>query len=230
MRPSESNIWWRLAVPIVTQMIRLLFRVRVEGIDRIPARGPAILMFNHVSVLDGPCVAGMVAGRTRREIRFLVAAEVFDHPVWGLVMRGYHQIPVRRGTGDAAALDQAVSAVRDGAVAALAPEGRIADHPANGELQRIHSGVARIALPSGAPMLPVGIWGTNHRWPRDQIIWSDLWRRPLLGISIGEPVQARGDVSHPADIEATISGVREALATQVTRARLLAGDPAQTGG
>jgi 1-acyl-sn-glycerol-3-phosphate acyltransferase len=219
-----------MAVPIVMPMIRCLFRVRVEGIDRIPARGPVILMFNHVSVLDGPCLAGVVASRTRREIRFLVASEVFAHPLWGRIMRAYDQIPVRRGTGDAAALDEAVETVRSGAVAALAPEGRISDHAASGELQRIHSGVARIALPSGAPMLPVGIWGTHERWPRDDIIWSTLWHRPVLGISVGESIYAHGDVAHPGDIDAVLADVREALYRQLARARILAGDPAPAAG
>src|SRR5256885_7479396 len=175
--------------------MRALFRVRVEGATNVPRDGGAILAFNHVSVLDGPCVAIATAWRCGRVTRFLVAAEVFEGR-FGPLLRACRQIPIRRGQQDAHALDEALRMVRDGALAAIAPEGRVSDHP-GAELQRIRSGVARIALPTGAPVVPVAIWGTQRRWPRAGPTPRHA-RRPRLVISSGEPLAPAGDVSsHP---------------------------------
>src|SRR6185312_11518874 len=113
---GDLNSWWRFGVPLVVALERALFRVRVTGIHRVPLSGPAILAFDHISVLDGPCLAVEVAWRRRRVVRFLVAAEVFDVPVTGWILRSYRQIPIRRGRSDIGALDEAIATIRHGAV------------------------------------------------------------------------------------------------------------------
>jgi 1-acyl-sn-glycerol-3-phosphate acyltransferase len=197
--------------------VRLLFRVRVEGLENIPEEGPAILAFNHVSVLDGPVLAIEVARRRRREARFLVAAEVFSKIFFGWVLRTFDQIPIRRGQGDAHALDEAVRVVEAGAIAAIAPEGRVNDDPDAG-LQRIRRGAARLALPTGAPVIPVGMWGTQIRWPRGGVRLRAPWR-PALALVFGDPVFPAGDPDVPSDIEAFTDQIRTAIEAQVVRAR-----------
>jgi len=228
MRRSELNGWWKIGIPLVVPLVRLLFRVQAEGLRNIPATGGAILAFNHVSVLDGPVLAAEIAARSRRELCFLVASEVSDHPIFGPIMRAFDQIFIRRGTGDSRALDLAIQTVREGALAALAPEGRVADDSApgasTGELQRIRSGVARIALPAGAPIIPVGIWGTRARWPSSGLIRSRLFRRTPLAIVLGPAVYPHPSGDNAADIKVLREEVRAALAVQVARARALAGD------
>ena len=214
---EDFSAWWAIGSTVTLPLVRMFFRVRVEGIDRVPARGPAILAFNHVSVLDGPALAIETAVRRRREVRFLVAAEVFGHWFYGRVLRSFDQIPIRRGEGDARAVDTAIATVRAGAMAAIAPEGRVSDDPEEG-LQRIRTGCARIAIPTRAPVIPVGIWGTQRRWPATGPVWSRLWRRRRLAIVFGAAV-------HPQpDEDMTVFGERlgEALAAQVFRARALA--------
>jgi len=218
---GDLNVWWRLGIPLVVPIERALFRVRVTGIHHVPLDGPAILAFVHVSVLDGPCLAIEVAWRRRRAVRFLVAAEVFEHPVTGWFLRRFRQIPIRRGRGDAGALDEAVATIRRGALAAIAPEGAV--NPRPGELQRTRSGLARIALPTGAPVIPVGIWGTHRRWPRSGWHWGPPLR-PRLGLAFGEPIEPTGDVSRPDDIDAFVALVRQRLERQLAEARKLAGD------
>jgi 1-acyl-sn-glycerol-3-phosphate acyltransferase len=220
---GDLDAWWRFGVPIADLIVRALFRVRVAGIHHVPLEGPAIIAFVHVSVLDGPSLAAEVAWRRRRTVRFLVAAEIFDVPVSGWFLRRYRQIPVRRGKSDTGALDEAIATIRRGAVAAIAPEGAV--NPSPGELQRIRSGIARIALPTGAPVIPVGVWGTQHRWSRAGRHWGRPFR-PRLGFAFGPAIEPSGDASVQDDIDAFVSRVREALERQLAEARSLAGDPA----
>jgi 1-acyl-sn-glycerol-3-phosphate acyltransferase len=201
-------------------LVRALFRVRVEGLEHVPSSGPAILAFNHVSALDGPVLAIEVAWRHRRASRFLVAAEFFDRRVIGWILRRFEQIPVRRGGGDDGALDRAIATVRRGALAALAPEGSVNLDGAI-ELQRVRRGAARIAVPTGSSIVPVGIWGTQRRWPRSGLTLRAPWR-PTLALSFGPPMLPSGDRGDDA-IDDVTSQLRERLAEQAARARALAG-------
>jgi 1-acyl-sn-glycerol-3-phosphate acyltransferase len=219
---GELNGWWRVGIPIVSPVVHLLFRIRVNGIEHVPARGPAILAFNHVSALDGPVIAIEMARRLGRESRFLVAAEQFRKPFTGWILRRYEQIPIRRGEQDVDALAEAVVTVREGALAAISPEGRVNDDGEEG-LQRIRSGLARIALPTGAPIIPVGIWGTQRRYPRSGLTMRRPWRI-RLGLAFGPPMLLEGDASEPADVESVGSRVRERLEQEVAHARELAGE------
>jgi 1-acyl-sn-glycerol-3-phosphate acyltransferase len=218
---GELNRWWRAGLVIASPLVRLVFRVRTDGLEHVPLRGPAILAFNHLSVLDGPVLAILIGRRLSRETRFLVAAEQFRRPLIGWILRRYDQIPVRRGEGDDGALEEAIETIRRGALAGIAPEGRVNEQPT--ELQRIRKGVARIAIPTGAPIVPVGIWGAQERWPRGGIVWSRPWRRPRLGLTLGAPLLPAGDEPLDDALERLTSRVRERLTEQVEAARALAG-------
>ena len=215
--PEDFSPWWAAASALLLPIVRGLFRVHVEGIDHVPASGSGILAFNHVSVLDGPALGIETAFRRRREVRFLVAAEVFGHWFYGRVLRSFDQIPIHRGKGDEHALDTAIETVRAGALAAIAPEGRVSDDPEAG-LQRIRRGCARIALPTGAPVIPVGMWGAQRRWSTTGPHLSRLWHRQPLAIVFGPALHP-----HPEDdLESFSERLGVALEEQVRRARALA--------
>lgn len=218
---GDLNTWWRFGVPVAAVIVRALFRTRVVGIHHVPLDGPGILAFNHVSVLDGPCLAVETAWRRRRETRFLVASEVYGRRIFGWFLRRCEQIPIRRGARDAGALDEAIAAIRRGALAAIAPEGTV--NPDPNTLQRVRSGIARIALPTGAPVIPVGIWGTHRRWPRGGRRWGRPWR-PRLAIAFGQPIDPKGDADVQADLDAFVEIVRRRLEEQVEAARTLVDD------
>jgi 1-acyl-sn-glycerol-3-phosphate acyltransferase len=220
---GDLNVWWRLGVPVVVPIVRVLFRTRVSGAHHVPLQGPGILAFNHISVLDGPCIAVETAWRRRRATRFLVAAEIFRIPLVGRFLRAYRQIPIRRGERDDAALDEAIATIRGGALAGIAPEGAVNPDPDG--LQRVRRGLARIALPTAAPVIPVGIWGTHRRWPKGRRNWGPPLR-PRLGIAFGEPIEPMGDASEQEELEAFVEVILGRLEEQVEAARVLAGDPA----
>jgi 1-acyl-sn-glycerol-3-phosphate acyltransferase len=199
---------------------RLLFRTRSVGADTIPASGPAILAANHVSALDGIVMALVTAQRSKRITRFLTAAEFFENRRFAWALRLYRQIPLHRGKQDVAALDEAIATIRGGALAGIFPEGRVnAGDPAR--LQRGRSGVARIALATGASVIPTGIWGTQSRWPKSGL----TWRRPLrpcVALAYGSAVLTAGDVGSQEDVNAFTERVMRAIEEQVVIARRVA--------
>lgn len=218
-RRGDLNGWWRFGLVVVGQLARLLFRIRVGGAERIPLQDPAILAGNHVSALDGLMLA-LVTGRgARRMTRFLVAAEFFAKATiaWGL--RLYRQIPLQRGKADAGALDEAVATIRSGALAGIFPEGKVNPDPDAG-LQRGRTGVGRIALVTGAPVVPVGIWGTQERWPKSGVHYGRPWRR-TIAVVYGEPLEPQGDADSLEDVQVFTDLVMTGIAKQVGEARTL---------
>ena len=221
MPVDQRNLWWKLGAPLVRPIERALFKVTLEGVEGVPP-GPTILAFNHLSVLDGPCLAIETSLRLHRELRFLVAAELFRVFFFGWILRSFEQIPIRRGQGDSAALVEAIALVQAGALAAIAPEGRVGADP-EGRLQRIRSGLARVAMPAGAQVVPVGIWGTQARWPKAGLDVARPWKRPRLAIVYGPPFSIEGDAGSSKDVESSRERIRQALEPVVARARRLAG-------
>ena len=217
---GDLNGWWRFGVAVVGFVWWLLFRTRVEGAERVPPTGPAIVAANHVSGMDGVALALVTARHAARMTRFLVAAEFFDKRSFGWALRLYRQIPLRRGEGDRLALNEAVSTIRGGALAGIFPEGRVNPDPETG-VQRGRRGVARIALATGAPVVPVGMWGTQHRWPKSGLHLRRPWR-PAFAVSYGAPMPPRGDPDSPADVQLFAEQVMTAIAKQADQARALA--------
>lgn len=205
-----------IGAPLVRAVLSIVFRIRIEGIEHVPRTGSVILAPNHLSVLDGPAVSAVTGTHRWRATRNLIAAEVFSGTI-GWILVQARQIPIRRGTGDTGALDEAVAAAESGSCVGIFPEGRVSDDPRAG-LQRTRSGLTRIALPSGAPVVPVGVWGTHEVWPRSGLDRTSLLRRHPLALVYGEAVRARPDES-PGEFR---ERYRAALEVAVSRARTIA--------
>lgn len=213
------NWVWMIGPPLVRTALAVCFRVRIEGVHHLPASGPVIVAPNHVSVLDGPAISAVTGFHGRRATLNLIAAEMFNGLLgWILTQAG--QISIRRGAGDTGALEAGLGALRGGSCLGIFPEGRVSDDASRG-LQRIRSGLTRVALPSNTPVIPVGIWGTQATWPRRGFDPRALLRRPRLAFVYGQALV-------PAPGESPISfrdRYRIALLEQVRRARALAEDP-----
>lgn len=219
-RRGDLNGWWRFGLVVVGFVRGLLFTMRVTGAERVPARGPAIVASNHVSMLDGVALALVTGERRRRMTRFLVAAEFFAKPKVAWALRLYRQIPLERGRADTGALDEAVGTIQGGALAGIFPEGTVNPDPDSG-LQRGRSGVGRIALQTGAPVIPVGIWGTQTRWPKSGLHFRRPWRR-TVAIAYGEPIEPHGGADSVEDVQVFTDLVMTGIANQVAEARALA--------
>ncbi len=213
---GDLDAWWRVALAVLGPLSRAAFRLRVLDPWRVPARGAAVIAGNHVSALDG-VLLGIVTARRGRRVRFLTAAEFFARPLHGFFLRRLGQIPIRRGAQDQAAVEEAVATVRGGALAGIFVEGTVNPKPEAGLLPG-RTGVARLALGAGAPVVPVGIWGPQWRWPRRGPRFAGPLRPPVT-VAFGEPLDPRGDPSSAADLEAFRDLVMAAVEREVWRAR-----------
>jgi putative phosphoserine phosphatase/1-acylglycerol-3-phosphate O-acyltransferase len=179
---------------LVLQLARPEFlpfaRFVVQGIEHIPSRGPAILVGNHRSYFDVTAMAIAVA-RSGRTVRFLGKKEVFDAPVVGQIARALGGIRVDRGTGSDEPLAQAAEALAAGQLVAMMPQGTIPRGPAFFDpVLKGRWGAARLAAISRAPVVPVGLWGTERVWPRASrvpAIWN-IVDPPLVSVRVGAAV------------------------------------------
>ena len=145
-------------------VLRCLTRVRVEGpLDRIPKDGPLIIAANHLSNADGPVVGGWLTPALGRRIHWLGKREMFEWPLIGRAFRAGSVHPVDRGGADVEAFRTAERILEAGNVLLVFPEGT---RSTTGGLARPRDGLALLALRTGAPILPVGVAGTDQLWPR----------------------------------------------------------------
>jgi 1-acyl-sn-glycerol-3-phosphate acyltransferase len=150
---------------MLTPLFRLMWRCRVEGRTHLPRRGPVILAPNHVSFCDSLFVPLVV----HRRVTFVAKAEYFDRWRTSWFFRAAGQIPMHRHGGSASerALATARQVLASGGVLGIYPEGT---RSPDGRLYRGHTGVARLALGCGVPVVPVGLTGTTEVQPRGSMI------------------------------------------------------------
>jgi len=159
-------------------------------VDKIPATGGAILVFNHRSYFD-TTVMGMLAAKADRNVRALGKKEVFDVPVLGKIAAALGGVRVERASGSLEPLRKAADAIAGGEVVVMAPEGTIPRGPAFFATElKGRFGAARLAALTAAPVIPIGLWGTEKVWPRSaripNIVRTD---RPQISVKVGDPVK-----------------------------------------
>ena len=168
--------WFYYCGWVFTWLLLCLFtRHRVRGRENVPRRGPLLIVSNHLSLADPPIV-GVSIGR---KVMFLTKEELFRPKFSGYLMRHSRTIPVRRGGINKEALRRADRLMAQGMALIIFPEGR---RSPGAQLEPAFSGSALISLRSGAPILPVGISGTEKI---KGLAW--LIRRPGVTVNIGRP-------------------------------------------
>jgi 1-acyl-sn-glycerol-3-phosphate acyltransferase len=165
---------------VLTPILRLLFPVRVEGIENVPKTGPAILASNHLSFSDSIFLPLVL----RRRVTFVAKAEYFEQRKTAWFFRAIGQIPIKRGGGSAAlrALDSASDVLQEGGLFGIYPEGT---RSPDGKLYKGHTGVARLAMGNKVPVLAVAMIGTREAQPIGQV--KPNFRTPIT-IRISKPM------------------------------------------
>jgi 1-acyl-sn-glycerol-3-phosphate acyltransferase len=149
---------------LLTPILKFFYRVRVEGLDGVPADGPVILASNHVSFSDSIFLPLVL----HRRVTFVAKAEYFEDPKTAWFFRAMGQIPIKREGGSASqrALASAKEVLDSGGVFGIYPEGT---RSPDGRLYKGHTGVARLALGCRSPVLAVAMVGTREAQPIGQV-------------------------------------------------------------
>ncbi|MDT7804591.1 MAG: hypothetical protein QOI78_8024 [Actinomycetota bacterium] len=203
---AGRGAWYSFAIEVVWQFLVQTTRFRVRGSRNIPKAGGVLVASNHLSFADPTTLTAfcLAAGRVPR---YLAKASLWNLPVVRSVMRSGRHIPVYRGAATASeAFRDAVASVNAGECVAIFPEATFSQDPA-GWPMRGKTGVARIALETGAPVIPVANWGTHHLLPGTAWFPRGLPRK-TVDLVAGPPV----DLSDLAGRELTRAVLEEATA------------------
>ncbi|AXX32446.1 1-acyl-sn-glycerol-3-phosphate acyltransferase [Actinosynnema pretiosum subsp. pretiosum] len=211
------GIWYGLAIELIWPLLVLFVRMRMTGREKVPKSGAVLLASNHLSNVD-PILLTAYALASGRVPRYLARANLFTAPVIGAVMRSGRHIPVDRGSARAGlALDAARTALAEGECVGVYPEGTFTSDPDHWPM-RGKSGVARVALATRTPVVPVAQWGPERLLPDgsarprpwtevhitcgDPVDLSDLYGKPMTKQVLDEAT---------ARIMAAITGLLEGL-------------------
>ncbi|MGW2659403.1 lysophospholipid acyltransferase family protein [Nocardia tengchongensis] len=175
--------YWLLKHIVVGPVLRLLGRPRIEGLHHVPKKGPLIIAANHLAVVDSLYLCLVL----RRRVTFIAKQEYFTEGGWRgrvnrFVMNATGQVPVDRAGGSAGSdsLAAAVRILESGGVWGIHPEGT---RSPDGRVYRGRTGVIRVAMQTGAPVIPVVLSGTDRVNPRD----GRFLRPAKVRISLGHP-------------------------------------------
>jgi 1-acyl-sn-glycerol-3-phosphate acyltransferase len=189
---------WRCALWLAGILVPLLCRLRVTtSMPYHLTRGPLILAGNHIGTFD-PIATAAACRQMRIAPRMMATGGLFRAPVVGPLMRMAGHIPVDRGRDTVTnAVPDAIGALAASSTVFIYPEGRIGLDPGMWP-ERAKTGLARLALSTGAPVVPVAIWGSHevvayHGWRvMIRMTISSLWRRPTVRVHFGAPVDLAG--------------------------------------
>jgi putative phosphoserine phosphatase/1-acylglycerol-3-phosphate O-acyltransferase len=195
-------------------------RFDIAGIENIPRHGPAILVANHRSYFDLQTMIQVLraSGRTARA---LGKKEIFDVPGIGAIATALGGIAVDRGTGGHDSFENAAVSLEGGEMVALMPQGTIP----RGEkfydpVLKGKTGAARLAAMSRAPVIPIGIWGSEQVWPRSSAVPNvlNVTSPPTVRVRVGEPVELKYR-SPAADTKRIMAAIADCLPPEAREAR-----------
>jgi 1-acyl-sn-glycerol-3-phosphate acyltransferase len=206
------GFWQRMAVFVVVPVLRLWTRRSWTGQENVPPSGGVIIAPNHISHFDPLVVAHFVYGSGRWP-RFLAKASVFKVPLVGAFLRKVLQIPVERGSVEAVkSLDVLVDALQQGGAVIIYPEGTTTREPDLWPM-RGKTGAARLALLTGAPVIPVAHWGAQRVFDPRTKKFSLRPRAPIT-VTAGKPVDlSRWEGEAPT--RAVLDEMTDAIMTDV---------------
>jgi 1-acyl-sn-glycerol-3-phosphate acyltransferase len=201
---DEKGPWYRFAEAVLVPTNTLLTKRNWSGLEHIPRTGGAVIAVNHISYAD-PLTFAYFVHRAGRAVKYLGKADLFELRFGGRVVRGTRQIPVYRGSDNAAAaLRAAITAVQNGACLIMHPEGTLTRDPGLWPMVG-KTGTARVALTTGAPVIPAAQWGAQEILaPYAKRV--HVFPRKTIHTKAGPPV----DLKDLRDREQTVAVLREA--------------------
>jgi putative phosphoserine phosphatase/1-acylglycerol-3-phosphate O-acyltransferase len=195
-------------------------RFDIDGVDRIPKVGGAVIVANHRSYFDTVAV-GLTIVQSGRTVRFLGKKEVFDAPVVGQLARALGGIRVDRGSGSDEPLNEATRALDGGDMVVVMPQGTIPRGPDFFDpVLKGKTGAARLAAATRVPVIPVGLWGTEKVWPRSSRIpnVANVLNPPRIRVRVGDPVVLDYDDAR-VDTETIMDAIVDLLPAEAKRRR-----------
>jgi 1-acyl-sn-glycerol-3-phosphate acyltransferase len=174
---ARRGVGW--TYPLVRLIISLptllIYRVRAIGVENVPKKGALVLAPNHFSQMDHFFIGLYL----RRQVRFMAKSQMFGPPVLTYIYKHGGVFPVRRGHHDEESIKTAFTILEQGEMLLVYAEG---GRSRSGKLKEVKPGIGRIALESGAPVVPVAIHGSEQvrRWKR--------FRFPKVTVQFGEPL------------------------------------------
>jgi 1-acyl-sn-glycerol-3-phosphate acyltransferase len=216
--PGEQTPIWKVGRIVFGAFFHAMFRMRFVDAHNLPSTGGGVVAPNHISSLDPVVIQLLVTGRDRT-LHFFSGTEFFARPVIGHGLRAFDQIPLKRGANDTEAMERAIALSRGGRLFGLFPEGKINNEEA---LLRGRRGGARIAVGSSTPLIPMGIWGTQVRWPGSGLTFQRPLR-PTVVVVVGEPMQVDPDATSAREILHITNDLMSRIEDLRDRAKAIAG-------
>ena len=175
---------YAVARALLLPFLWLFFRWKLIGAEKIPKKGPVIVACNHISYFDPLCHAYMI-DRSGRKCRFFAKSELWKNPFLRFVLTHAHQIPVERGSGESGPVEKAIEWIGKGELVVIYPEATITTNPDLTPMQG-KTGVGRVALATGAPVVPIAVWGSH--WVRPKKRKPVQKFRRLITLKAGDPM------------------------------------------
>ncbi|MFL5734951.1 MAG: lysophospholipid acyltransferase family protein [Chloroflexia bacterium] len=171
VQPSVG--WYRVTHAVFTALFRTFWPLRIEGREHVPREGAAVIVSNHLSLID-PFVVGYGSDRP---VSFMGKQELFRVPVLRFWIRKLGSFPVDRSRRDPAALRTALTLLKNGELLGMFPEGT---RSTTGEMLELRAGAARLAARTRAPIIPAAVINTDHALPKGKFI-----RPARIGVRFG---------------------------------------------
>jgi len=199
--PTRMGAGYWLLYHFFRMVLRLGWNLRVECLDRLPARGPFIITPNHASEVDPIVVASALPFR----VTFLAGRELDRFPLLFAIITLFNPVFVRRGTADVGALKACLDRLARGEVLVVFPEGGVVQ-PGMGTL---HEGAAFLAIRAQVPVVPVALIGLTKMWP----LGARFPRPSRVTVRIGDPIvpPGRTDGQRTAELIAMIRTALDGL-------------------
>ncbi|HET9494540.1 MAG TPA: lysophospholipid acyltransferase family protein [Chloroflexia bacterium] len=187
---KPSRLWYGIGRAVFALLFHSLWPLTIRGRENVPRNGAAIIVSNHVSMLD-PFVVGYGAGRI---VNFMAKEELFRTPIVGWFVRKLGAFPVDRARRDAASLRTALTVLKEDELLGMFPEGT---RGTGDGLLEFRTGALRLASRTRAPIVPTAVIGTEEALPRKKFV-----RPARLAVHFGPPVEVTELYDNPKDPEA----------------------------